>query len=192
MIGCTNRPADSSIPRSQAGRSGSGLEVRRPRSRATACDSPRRRRPYDTDLRHHHRHRARPLGWVRCSPARAAVGSGLGGNKPPSPRPATRSGPVPPGRVAVGSCQGGGEPPSPHPAVHAVGPGATRPGPRLRAGWAQTTRQPPTRVGGPVPSSQGPRGSPGCSLVRWFRELDHRCRPADRAAGQVSDQGCRA
>jgi hypothetical protein len=84
MIGCTNRRADLGIPRTQAGRSGSGLEARRPSSRATARTLSSRT----------------PILRRRPTPSL------------PPPRPATRSGTVSPGQVAAGSGPGGNEPPS--------------------------------------------------------------------------------
>jgi hypothetical protein len=126
------------IPRSKAGRSGSGLGAHRPSSRATARDYPRRRRPYADDLRHHHRHRARPLGRERCRPDWVIDGPGPGENKPPSPLLAVR----------------------PEPVLHV--PGCCR----LRAGrdCSQSSGGPATRAGGPVPSGPGPGGYPGCRL----------------------------
>jgi hypothetical protein len=117
LIGCISRPAELGIPRTQAGRSGSGLGGHRPSSRATSRPSPRRPRSYATALPRHLRHRARPRSRVRChpvvprsAPARAgtvhAAGAGatrsssvaLGGLGPPYTLATTRvDGLVPPG-----------------------------------------------------------------------------------------------
>jgi hypothetical protein len=137
MIGCTNRRADLGIPRTQAGRSGSGLEARSSSSRATA------------------RTLSSPTPILRRRPE----------PPPPPPRPATRSGTVSPGRVADGSGSGGNEPPSvdrhrtrlltrsvPVPPARARGSQgsiytmATKTGRRAR------------------PARPGPWGYPGCSL----------------------------
>ena len=84
VIGCTNRRADSGIPQTQAGRSGSRLGARRPSSRATAHDYP----SATPTLRHRSTPPPQPPRPVtRLGPVPPIPG-------PPSPRPAIWQGPV--------------------------------------------------------------------------------------------------
>ncbi len=157
---------------------------------------------YAVDLRRHHRHRTQPRVRARFRPGRFAVGSSLGGNRPPSPRLAAHAaGPVPPGWAGRGSGRSGPDwntdrPPSEHPAAHAAGPGATRD--PLEPGGSGRVGQTP-HVGNYTgrrasPARPGPWGHPGYSRCAGSPESYQscRCRPGAGRRGSRSGAYCLA
>ncbi len=115
------------IPRTQAGRSGSGPEARRPSSRAIA----------PLLLADHGPTPSTYAATAATAPAHV-IGSG-----------AAR------GRAAAGSGPGGNRPPSPHPAAHAAGAGATRSSSASPGGLGPPYTLASTRVGKLVPPGPG-------------------------------------